>query len=184
MSTALQNLAELGAGFEHGADTAERQESWLYDCVHRNRKTDYGKRHRFDMIRSVENFREQVPIVSYEDVEPFIVRMSNGEADVLFAGQPVAFERTGGSTRGSKLFPYSSHSLEDFQAALLPWLSGSIRQFGIATGTAYFSISPATRKAEVTNGGVSIGLPDGTYLGANALAEFIQISAVPGRKPA
>lgn len=179
MSTALQSLAKLGAGFEHGGDTAERQQSWLYDCLHRNRNTDYGTHYRFDMIRSVENFREQVPIVSYEDVEPFIVRMSNGEADVLLAGQPIAFERTGGSTRGSKLFPYSSHSLEDFQAALLPWLSGSIRQFGIATGTAYFSISPATRKAEVTKGGVSIGLPDGAYLGANALAEFIQISAVP-----
>ena len=157
MSTALQNLVELGAGFEHGGDTAARQEDWLRDCLRRNRDTDYGKRYRFDTIRSIENFRERVPIVSYEDVEPYVRKMLKGEADVLFAGRPIAFERTGGSTRGSKLIPYSPHNLKDFQAALLPWLSDSIRQFGVSNGRGLFSISPATRKAEVTAGGISIG---------------------------
>jgi len=156
-----------------------RQENWLLDCLRRNCATEYGKRYHFDTIRSIRDFRERVPVISYEDVGPYIQRMSDGAADVLFAGLPIAFERTGGSTRGSKLIPYSLHSLEDFQAALLPWLGNSIRQFDIMSGTAYFSISPATRRAEVSAGGISIGLPDGTYLGANVLAEFEQISAVP-----
>ncbi len=179
MSPAWQHIVGLGAGFENAGDTAARQENWLFDCLHRNRATDYGKQYHFDTIRSIRDFCERVPVISYEDVEPYIQRMSDGEADVLFAGLPIAFERTGGSTRGSKLIPYSPHSLEDFQAALLPWLGNSIRQFNIRSGAAYFAISPATRQAVVSASGISIGLPDGAYLGADALAEFEQISAVP-----
>jgi hypothetical protein len=179
VSPAWQKLVALGAGFENAGDTAARQENWLFNCLHRNRATHYGEQYHFDTIRSIQDFRERVPVISYEDVEPYIQRMSDGDADVLFAGLPIAFERTGGSTGGSKLIPYSAHSLKDFQAALLPWLGNSIRQFGIMSGTAYFSISPATRQAEVSAGGTAIGLPDGAYLGADALAEFVQISAVP-----
>jgi hypothetical protein len=179
VNPAWRHLSGLGASVENIGGLAARQENWLFDCLHRNRGTDYGKQYHFDKIRSIGDFRERVPIISYDDVEPFILRMSDGEADVLFAGMPVAFERTGGSTRGSKLIPYSPQSLRDFQAALLPWLSNSVQQFGITSGTAYFSISPATRQADVLTGGLSIGLPDGAYLGDEALSEFAQISAVP-----
>lgn len=179
MSRAWQHLAGLGAGLQGSGDTAARQENWLFDCLRRNSPTEYGRRYQFDTIRSVRDFQERVPLVSYENIEPQIQRMAEGEADVLFAGRPLTFERTGGSTRGSKLIPYSPQSLEDFQAALLPWLGNSVRQFDIASGSAYFSISPATRTAEVSVGGIPIGLPDSAYLGAEALAEFGQVSAVP-----
>ncbi len=179
MSQGWKHLAGLGTGFHNAGGTALRQESWLFDCLRRNAASEYGRRYRFDTIRSVRDFKERVPVISYEDVEPHIQRMSDGEADVLFAGRPIAFERTGGSTRGSKLIPYSSHSLRDFQAALLPWLGNSIRQFDITSGTAYFSISPATRQSEVSAGGIPVGLPDGAYLGADALTAFGQVTAVP-----
>lgn len=179
MSEAWQHLAGLGAEHQGPGDTKARQEHWLFDCLRRNSASEYGKRYSFDTIHSVRDFQERVPVIAYADVEPHIQRLMAGEADVLFAGLPVCFERTGGSTLGSKLIPYSSRSLQDFQAALLPWLGNSIRQFDIQSGTAYFSISPATRRAEISPGGVPIGLPDGAYLGADALAEFGQISAVP-----
>lgn len=179
MNPQWQQLVELGSGFKNSKATAARQESWLLNCLRVNRATEYGKRFQFDTIRSVRAFRERVPLITYEDVEPDVRRMSNGEADVLFAGLPIAFERTGGSTRGSKLIPYSGQSLEDFRAALLPWLGASIREFSITSGTAYFSIGPAARQTEVTAGGIPVGLPDGAYLGAGALAAFANISAIP-----
>lgn len=179
MSQAWQRLAELGVGLSQTGDANARQRNWLFDCLRRNRRTEYGQRHGFDGIRSIRDFRERVPVIAYEDVERDIRRMAGDQPDVLFAGRPVAFERTGGSTRGSKLIPYSPESLRDFQAALLPWLGASVRQFDIGSGTSYFSISPATRESESTAGGIAVGLPDGAYLGRDAGADFLEVSAVP-----
>jgi hypothetical protein len=174
-----RQLHALGTELENTGTVAGRQEAWLMNCLRQNSSSEYGQRHNFARIECAAEFRNQVPVISYEDIAPDIRRMYNGEADVLFSGMPVAFERTGGSTSGSKLIPYSHNSLKDFQAALLPWLANTIEQFVIASGTAYFSISPATRQAEISPGGVRIGLPDGAYLGDAALEQFAAISSVP-----
>jgi hypothetical protein len=147
--------------------------------LERNRATDYGRRHRFGLIRSVDEFRDCVPLNSYNDVEPWIERAANGEADVLFKGCPIAFERTGGNTGGSKLIPYSEASLKDFREAILPWLADTVAMHDLDSGCAYWAISPATRRLEKTPGGIQIGLSDGAYLGDEVLTAFLELSAVP-----
>ncbi len=107
------------------------------------------------------------------------MQMECGERDILFEGQPVAYERTGGSTGGSKLIPYSASSLMDFRAAILPWLADVVSTFGFEKGCAYWAISPATRRTEYSRGGIPIGLPDAAYLGDDTLPAFVTLSAVP-----
>jgi hypothetical protein len=131
----------------------------------------YGSPH------TLEAFRNDVPVVCYEDLAPWLDRITRGECDVLFAGHPIAFERTGGSTGGAKLIPYSADGLLDFQRAMLPWLSSAVRLHRV-TGKGYFSISPATRRREYI-GDVPVGLPDGAYLGRAAAAVLAQVTAVP-----
>ena len=121
----------------------------------------------------------QVPIVSYEDIQPYIEDMHGGKQDCLFSGSPVAFERTSGTHSGQKLVPYSAHSLSDFRRAILPWLRGLASQYRIDAGLAYWAISPATRQPEATCAGVPIGLPDVAYLGDDMLPFFQHTSAVP-----
>lgn len=125
---------------------------------------------------TIEDFRARVPLCSYADLAPWLARLQAGEADVLFAGRPVAYERTGGSSGGAKLIPYSAPGLADFQAAVLPWLAETVREHGIS-GSAYFSISPATRPAEEI-GGIPLGLPDAAYLGEAAGRVLLAQSAV------
>lgn len=115
---------------------------------------------------------------SYADHLPLITRAAAGERDVLFPGAPVAFERTGGGATGGKLIPYSRNSLIDFRRALLPWLADAIQDYGLG-GTAYWAISPVSRAPETTPGGISVGLPDGTYLGDEAGEIIASLSAVP-----
>src|SRR5262245_18265344 len=150
------------------------REPWLPAVLTRNARTAYLRRH--GSPRTLESFRENVPVVGHEDLSPWLERIQRGEPDVLFAGRPVAYERTGGSTGGAKLVPYSAHGLADFGNALLPWLAGTVRAHGV-TGRAYLSISPATRRPERI-GGVPVGLPDGAYLGA-AAPVLEEVSAVP-----
>lgn len=158
---------------------AENQLIWLQNCLRRNQKTIYGQKFQFAQIQTINQFRAQVPLVTYEEMESWIERMANGEQDILFDGRPILFERTGGSTGGSKLIPYSMESLVDFQIAILPWLADVIKSYQLTTGCAYWAISPATRVAEKTAGGIPIGASDGVYLGEKAIPAFMALSAVP-----
>jgi hypothetical protein len=126
----------------------------------------------------VDDYRTGVPLVTYDELVPWIDRMAHGETDILFEGQPVAFELTGGSTGGRKLIPYSSASLADFAKAIVPWLSETMRRYAVQNGAAYWSISPAARAAQTTAGGLSIGLPDAAYLGDEWEGVFADTNAV------
>jgi hypothetical protein len=160
-------------------DVVSRQEAWLRECLQRNRNSNYGRSYGFDRIRSADEFRDRVPLVSYEDLTPWIERIANGEASVLFEGLPGAFETTGGSAGGSKLIPYSEASLKDFRVAIMPWIADAVEIHGFAIGCAYWGISPATRQPQKTPGGIPVGLSDGAYLGKDVLSAFVELSAVP-----
>lgn len=179
MNNPWNELAATGRVEPGGNRLASRQWRWLNDCLTRNQDTEYGRQHHYNHIDSVDAYRRRVPIQSYENYADSIERMAQGQGDVLFAGQALAFERTGGSDGGGKLIPYTRHSLADFQTALLPWLSCLVTHYGINSGYAYWSISPATRQSELTAGGHPIGLADGAYLGDMALRAFAQVSCVP-----
>jgi len=140
---------------------------WLAATLGRNAHTAYLRGRAFD----------ELPIVTYDDLIPWIDRIVAGESDVLFAGRPVAYERTSGSSGAAKLIPYSAEGLLDFQRSVVPWLVRTVREHGI-TGRAYFAISPATRPPE-SIGGVPVGLPDGAYLGEIAASVLAEMSAVP-----
>jgi hypothetical protein len=152
-----------------------RREPWLAAVLARNANCAYLR--CYGSPRSLAAFREAVPVTGYEELGPWLDRVRGGEADVLFAGRPAAFERTGGSSGGSKLIPYSADGLDDFRRALLPWLVGAAERHGV-TGRVYLSMSPATRQAE-SIGGMPVGLPEGAYLGAAAAAALAVLTAVP-----
>jgi GH3 auxin-responsive promoter len=146
---------------------AQSPHRWLAATLARNAHTAYLRGRAFD----------ELPIVTYDDLVPWIERIVAGESDVLFAGRPVAYERTSGSSGAAKLIPYSAEGLLDFQRSVVPWLARTVREHGI-TGRAYFAISPATRPPE-SIGGVPVGLPDGAYLGEIAGTVLAEMSAVP-----
>ena len=129
--------------------------TWIEELLARNAQTAYLR--RYGSPRTLD----ELPIVSYDDLAPWIERIRDGEPDVLFAGRPVAYERTSGSTGGAKLVPYSAEGLRDMQRAVAPWVS---RVMAGITGSVYLALSPATRPAE-TIGGIPVGLPDSAYIG-------------------
>lgn len=181
MLEAWDRLKTLGERCRREGDRLIREDAWLLDCIHRSRFTAYGLQYRFDRIRTAEAYCRTVPIVSYEDIAPWIIRMTSGESDVLFPGLPVAFECTGGSTGGSKLIPYSEASLNDFRSALLPWLADLIARHALSAGSSYWAISPTTRSPVKVKSNIRVGLYDDEYLGPEAASAFADLSAVPLR---
>lgn len=149
--------------------------NWLAALLARNRHCDYLRRH--GEPRTLAEFRDRLPVVDYDALATDIERVASGVSDVLFAGRPLAFERTGGSAGGSKLIPYSAEGLADIRRAVLPWLADTLRRHRIE-GHVYLAISPAARVPEKL-AGVPVGLPDAAYLGDAAGAWLLAHSAVP-----
>ncbi len=92
----------------------EVQEELLLGLVQSAKETIYGKEHGFESIKSYENFAAQVPVSSYEDLEPYIGRTRNGEQNV-FWHQPIKwFAKSSGTTNAkSKFIPVSENALEN-----------------------------------------------------------------------
>lgn len=84
---------------EVAADVLER-------ILRRNRNTEYGRKHGFSRIRTPEEYREQVPIITYADIEPDIDRMAvKQQQNVLCADTVDNFMLTSGTSGKPKLIP-------------------------------------------------------------------------------
>ena len=91
----------------------ETQKGILFSQLFHAEDTEYGKKNGFSSISSYEDFRNKVPIVTYEDFEPYIERARQGEKDIFWPGQIKNFAKSSGTTNAkSKFIPITEESLE------------------------------------------------------------------------
>lgn len=159
-------------------DVSSQQWQWLKQLLARQQDAAFGRQHCFSMIDSVAAYRRSVPLTDYNGLTTYIARIVKGEGDILFRGQPVVFEKTGG-TSGKKLLPYPPESLQSFRQAMLPWLAQLIESHAITNGSLYWLLSPALREPAATEGGIAIGVSDADYFGNEAAVLLASLSAVP-----
>lgn len=87
----------------------ERQLGRLLSC---GRSTLVGQRYGLSAVRSYDDFRRSVPVVGYEDIRHDVMRMVNGEADILWPGRCRRFAQSSGTSDGkSKYIPVTDDSL-------------------------------------------------------------------------
>lgn len=92
----------------------ETQQEVLFYLLHKAKDTAYGKDHHFADINTQREFEEQVPIVSYEDLQPYLVRLLKGEQQVLWPSEIKWFAKSSGTTgTSSKLIPVSEEGLHN-----------------------------------------------------------------------
>lgn len=89
-------------------------EALLKKIIRSNRRTEYGRAHHFSEIRSIEDFRKNVPVSAYEDFAPFIERMKNGEKNLLTSSRVLGYSRTSGSSGVPKYIPATTASLKAY----------------------------------------------------------------------
>ncbi|MFX1563605.1 MAG: GH3 auxin-responsive promoter family protein [Promethearchaeota archaeon] len=92
----------------------ESQESCLRNIIKRNMNTVYGKHYGFGDIRSPEEYQQQVPISTYNDMQPYFESIGNGTPNVLFPDPVICFLLTSGTSGQPKLLPLSNAGLADF----------------------------------------------------------------------
>ena len=111
------------AAFERDcARPAEAQFDLLQSIVRRQAATAFGRDHHFADIRTVADYRKNVPAAPYEYVEPYIERVKRGETDALIAGDRVLmFALTSGTTAARKLIPITTRYLADYKRGWNMW---------------------------------------------------------------
>lgn len=96
------------------------------------KNTAFGKDHSFSAIKTYEDFKKQVPIRDYEDLRPYIDRVTNGEENVLWPGKPEYLSKTSGTTSGVKYIPISKESMPEHIKAARNALLSYIHETGKA----------------------------------------------------
>lgn len=87
------------------------QEKLLLSLVKSAQETLFGKSHKFEKIKSIENFQKRVPIADYENLTPYIEKIKKGEKNILWIGIPEYFAKTSGTTSGVKYIPISKEGI-------------------------------------------------------------------------
>ncbi|WP_209402085.1 GH3 auxin-responsive promoter family protein [Pseudozobellia sp. WGM2] len=92
----------------------EVQEELLQQLLDFAEDTEIGQKYDFESIENYKIFRERVPIVSYEEIEPVIERTRRGEQNLFWPTSIKWFAKSSGTTNAkSKFIPVSSEALED-----------------------------------------------------------------------
>ncbi|PID96646.1 MAG: hypothetical protein CSA84_04060 [Actinomycetales bacterium] len=150
-------------------DLRHAQQDLLHEIVSRNAGSEFGRHHRFGVMRSLADFREAVPLSTWDDYDPAIRRIAAGEPGVLTCERVRLFEPSSGSAAPSKLVPYTSGLRQQFQRGVKSWFSDLFQTYpGLARGRSYWSITPVGPHPET--GGIDSVVPigfeeDADYLG-------------------
>ncbi|PWS28433.1 hypothetical protein DHW03_00820 [Pedobacter yonginense] len=97
--------------WKHNAVNA--QNKILKKLIEEAKETAFGKDHHFAEIKTHSDFKAHVPVRDYEGLKPFVDRVVNGEANVLWKGKPLYFAKTSGTTSGVKYIPLSKESMPE-----------------------------------------------------------------------
>ena len=87
-----------------------QQKTFNY-LIQKARYTDFGQDHGFDKIKDYKDFQTAVPIRDYEGHRPYVDKMLEGRASVLWPGKPLYYAKTSGTTSGAKFIPLTKESM-------------------------------------------------------------------------
>lgn len=91
------------------ADSVQQEQ--LVKLIERASLTEVGRKYDFSSIRTYCQFASTVPLYRYEDLRPQIMRMVNGEKDVLWPGLTLNYAQSSGTSDGkSKYIPITAES--------------------------------------------------------------------------
>ena len=143
------------------SESRDYQRNYLNTLLRMNSETKYGRDHHFSGINTITEYKNNVPLITYDDITSYIDMMKNGRKNILFHGPPIMFEKTSGSTAATKYIPFNRPLLNEIHNATSAWIYNVYDQFtNLSKTTAYWSISPKLGAQEYTQSGIKVGFAD------------------------
>jgi hypothetical protein len=143
----------------------EIQRRLLLDRIARHADSQFGRDHHFSEIRTPDDFRRRVPVRGYNEHEPYIERVRQGETGALFGRgtEVLMFAMTSGTTNRPKTIPITRQSLDDYRAG---WLTWGIQAFDAHPGMLERGMMPILQLAsDWRESHTAAGIPCGAITG-------------------
>ncbi len=103
---------------KHETEAGQLQMEQLKRLINEAADTLWGAEHNYRNIHSYEDFVQQVPIQTYDDIKPYVERMRQGERDILWPGQVKWYAKSSGTTNDkSKFIPVTKEGLHGMHYA-------------------------------------------------------------------
>ncbi|XP_023003445.1 probable indole-3-acetic acid-amido synthetase GH3.1 [Cucurbita maxima] len=95
-------------------NTDSVQERVLAEILTRNAHTEYLNRFQLNGATNRDTFKSKVPVVTYEDLQPDIERVANGDRSPIFSSHPISelLTSSGTSAGKPKLIPTIEEEME------------------------------------------------------------------------
>lgn len=94
-------------------DARKKNEKLLFHILKTNKNCEFGKKHGFADIHSVEDFRRRVPISTFHDYEDYVIRMIDGGEENLMTSLPlVGYAQSSGSVGRRKFVPLTQPEVD------------------------------------------------------------------------
>ncbi len=175
---AILYARKIFSEYETGQKKAEEHQArWFKSILKTAQNTSFGKDHAFGTIKNYEDFKQHVPIRTYEELKPYIEKIINGERDVLWPGRPLYFAKTSGTTSGTKYIPISRESMPFHIKAARDMLLLYIRRSGntsfLRGKMIFLQGSPKLEKV----GGIPTGRLSG--ISAHFVPSYLQKNRLP-----
>ena len=92
----------------------EMQHEILQYLVKRGKDTEYGRKYLFSTINNYNDFAQNIPLNTYEELKGYIDRMGHGERNILWPGQVKWYAKSSGTTNDkSKFIPITHEGLQN-----------------------------------------------------------------------
>lgn len=167
------------------------QTKQLIELLKSAKSTEYGRKYRFGEILisqdPYEIFKNNVPLVGYEDIRPYVMRMINGESDVLWKGKCYDYAQSSGTSGGkSKFIPITKASLSGnhyrgAEDAVAHYIHHNPRS-RIFSGKGFILGGSFSNTLDIPAGKVKVGDLSATLI--NRITRLAEIVRVPDKKTA
>lgn len=155
----------------------QAQKEFLLRLIKKNKNTRYGEKYAFSSITSEKDFRNNLPVVEYSDIESYIDQIKMGNRNVLTSEPVFMFNMTSGTTARPKYIPLTRQGQKRAGRLMRQWLFHALSDHPALLDKGFLSITGAA-----VEGLCDSGIPYGSASGMinNSLPAMVRSSlAVP-----
>lgn len=155
------------------------QDKILKELLKKGGQSEFGNDHHLSEVYDYQSYTQAVPIRDYEKYSPYISKIKDGKANILWPGKPLYLAKTSGTTSGAKYIPISNDSISNHintaRNALLTYIATTGKADFASGNMIFLSGSPTLDRI----GGIPTGRLSGIvnhhipgYLRSNQLPSF------------
>ncbi len=136
------------------------QRDLLLNILRKNSGTEFGNAYNFDKISDETEFKKQVTINTYQDMEPYIEKIMSGQTSILTADPPLMFNVTSGTSDKPKFIPITINTKKRTAYLMQQWLYRALLDH-----PSFLDKSNLTISASASEGHTPSGVPFGSLSG-------------------